>query len=42
MRIDKREFDEIREVRITRDYLIHPYGSVLMEMGKSSTIFERN
>ena len=24
MRIDKRKFDEIRKVKITRNYLMHP------------------
>ncbi len=38
MRIDKRRFDEIREVKITRNYLMHPYGSVLMEMGNTKVI----
>ena len=38
MRIDNRNFDEIREVKITRDYLMHPYGSVLIEMGNTKVI----
>ena len=38
MRIDNRKNDELREVKITRDYLIHPYGSVLIEMGKTKVI----
>ena len=38
MRLDKRKFNEIREVNITRNYLMHPYGSVLMEMGKTKII----
>lgn len=38
MRYDKREFDQIREVKITRDYLLHPYGSVLIEMGNTKII----
>lgn len=38
MRIDKREYDELRQVKITRDYLLHPYGSVLMEMGNTKII----
>ncbi|MFY9286093.1 MAG: ribonuclease PH [Tissierellaceae bacterium] len=38
MRIDKRKFDEIRKVKITRNYLMHPYGSVLMEMGNTKVI----
>lgn len=38
MRIDKRQFDEMREVRITRNYLMHPQGSVLIEMGNTKVI----
>lgn len=38
MRFDKREFNELREVKITRNYLMHPYGSVLMEMGNTKVI----
>ena len=38
MRIDNREFDELREVKITRDYLLHPFGSVLIEMGNTKVI----
>lgn len=38
MRFDKREFNELREVKITRNYLMHPYGSVLMEMGNTKII----
>lgn len=38
MRIDKREYNEIRRVNITRDYLLHPQGSVLMEMGNTKVI----
>ena len=38
MRIDKRQFDELRNVKITRNYLMHPYGSVLIEMGKTKII----
>lgn len=38
MRFDKRELDELREVKITRNYLMHPYGSVLMEMGNTKVI----
>jgi len=38
MRIDKREYDDLREVKITRDYLIHPQGSVLIEMGNTKVI----
>lgn len=38
MRIDNREFDELRQVKITRNYLLHPYGSVLIEMGNTKVI----
>lgn len=38
MRIDKRNFDEMRPVKITRDYLLHPFGSVLIEMGNTKVI----
>ncbi len=38
MRINNRKFDELREVKITRDYLMHPYGSVLIEMGNTKVI----
>lgn len=38
MRFDKREINELREVKITRNYLMHPYGSVLMEMGNTKVI----
>ncbi|MBU5436417.1 ribonuclease PH [Tissierella sp. MSJ-40] len=38
MRVDNRKFDELREVKITRNYLMHPYGSVLMEVGNTKVI----
>lgn len=38
MRIDGRRLDEIRAVRITRHFLSHPYGSVLIELGKTKVI----
>ena len=38
MRIDNRNFDELRPVKITRDYLMHPFGSVLIEMGNTKVI----
>lgn len=38
MRIDNRNYDEIRNVKITKDYLMHPYGSVLIEMGNTKVI----
>lgn len=38
MRIDDRKYDEKRPIKITTDYLIHPYGSVLIEMGNTKVI----
>lgn len=38
MRIDGRENDMIRPVRITRNYIVHPAGSVLIEMGLTKVI----
>ena len=38
MRKDGRKFDEIRDVKVTRNYLMHPYGSVLIEMGDTKVI----
>jgi len=38
LRIDNRQFDELREVKITRNYLLHPSGSVLIEMGNTKVI----
>lgn len=38
MRIDNREFDELREIKITRNYTMHPYGSVLIELGNTKVI----
>lgn len=38
MRKDNRKNDEIRNVKITRDYLMHPFGSVLIEMGNTKVI----
>ena len=37
-RIDNRQNDELREVRITRNYLMHPDGSVLIEVGNTKVI----
>lgn len=37
-RIDDRDYDELRDIRITRNYLKHPQGSVLMEMGNTKII----
>jgi len=33
-----REWDEIREIRMTREFLKHPEGSVLIEMGSTKVI----
>lgn len=38
MRIDNRQNNELRPVKITRDYLMHPLGSVLIEMGNTKVI----
>lgn len=38
MRIDGRQNDETRSVKITKDYLKHPSGSVLIEMGDTKVI----
>ena len=38
LRIDGRKNDEIRQVKITKDYLKHPDGSVLIEMGDTKVI----
>ncbi len=37
-RFDGRQFDEIREVRITRKYTVIPEGSVLIEIGKTKVL----
>jgi len=37
-RIDGRTFDSIRDTKITDEYLIHPDGSVLIEMGRTKVI----
>ncbi|WP_352419400.1 ribonuclease PH [Proteiniborus sp.] len=37
-RIDGRNYDELRKARITRNYLKHPQGSVLIEMGETKVI----
>jgi len=37
-RVDGRKNDEIRKVKITRNYLKHPQGSVLIEMGETKVI----
>lgn len=38
MRLDGRNKDELRRINITRNFLAHPDGSVLMEMGKTKLI----
>ncbi|MBQ9519609.1 MAG: ribonuclease PH [Firmicutes bacterium] len=38
MRDDGRNFDELRPVNITTGYIIHPEGSVLIEMGNTKVI----
>lgn len=37
-RIDNRQNDELRNVKITRNYLMHPDGSVLIEVGNTKVI----
>ncbi|EOD01752.1 ribonuclease PH [Caldisalinibacter kiritimatiensis] len=37
-RIDGRNYDQIRNVNITRNYIKHPLGSVLIEMGDTKVI----
>lgn len=37
-RIDGRQIDQLREVKITRDYIIHAEGSVLIEVGRTKVI----
>ena len=38
MRIDGRENNDLRPVRITRNFIVHPAGSVLIEMGQTKVI----
>ena len=38
MRNNDRKNDEMREVRVTRNYIIHPEGSVLIEFGNTKVI----
>ena len=38
MRNNGRRNDEMREVRVTRNYIIHPEGSVLIEFGNTKVI----
>ncbi|NMB08188.1 MAG: ribonuclease PH [Tissierellia bacterium] len=37
-RIDNRAYDQLRNVKIIRNYLKHPHGSVLIEMGDTKVI----
>ncbi|MDF2653837.1 MAG: rph [Bacillota bacterium] len=37
-RFDNRDFDQLRAVKITNNYLMHAEGSVLMEMGNTKVI----
>ncbi len=37
-RIDNRSFDQLRRIKITRNYLKHPQGSALIEMGDTKVI----
>lgn len=37
-RINGRKYDQLRDVKITRNYLKHPQGSVLIEMGNTKVI----
>lgn len=38
IRIDGRGFDELRSVKITKDFILYPEGSVLIEMGNTKVI----
>lgn len=38
MRIDGRQNDEIRKIKVTNNYLLHAEGSVLIEMGNTKVI----
>lgn len=38
MRKDGRNFDQMREIRIVKDYIIYPEGSVLIEYGNTKVI----
>lgn len=42
MRIDGRKFDELREIKITREYITNSYGSVLIEYGNTKVICTAN
>jgi len=38
MRIDGRAINELRQIKITKDYITHPEGSVLIEVGDTKVI----
>lgn len=38
MRFDSRESNQLRPVKMTKNYLLHPQGSVLIEMGNTKVI----
>ena len=38
MRNNGRKNDEMRQVKVTRNYIIHPEGSVLIEFGNTKVI----
>ena len=38
VRLEGRHWNEIRDIRITRDFLTYPEGSVLIEMGQTKVI----
>ncbi len=38
MATDSRNYDELRQVKVTTGYIIHPEGSVLIEMGNTKVI----
>nr|WP_315044893.1 ribonuclease PH [uncultured Leptotrichia sp.] len=38
MRSNNRKNDEMREVKVTKNYIVHPEGSVLIEFGKTKVI----
>jgi len=37
-RIDNRENDQLREIKVTRNYISHAHGSVFIEMGKTRIV----
>ena len=38
MRKNRRKFDELRDIKITKNYVSHPEGSVLVEFGDTKVI----